>query len=190
MQDDNNNNKKNNSVRITKLYVALIVLSIVIMIIAAVVTYGYNPKKIHVSFGEKTENQKKQENTTGNKIEIGGVDLSRIPSDEEIKDIFNDVMPNVCEDCNDEYPIECLEEYKINKILIQGASHRDHLFLELLTGKEYENTFKVAVDLNTNTALSFGGDIDNDMCIDIEIDLSDGHDLINSEYTDKINIEK
>jgi len=177
MQGDNNNNKKNNSTRITKLYVAFIVLSIVIMIIAAAVTYGYNPKEIHVSFGEKIENQK---NTTGNKIEIGGVDLSKIPDDEVIEDILNDEIPNVCDDCEDEDHLDCLYEYEINKILVQNPPHQDHLFIELITGSE---KYVVVIDLsNNNKVLSSEGDIDKKACIDSEVYLFEGNDALDSEY--------
>jgi len=187
MQNNSNNNKKNKSIHVTRLYLVLIVVSIVIMIGAAFITYGNDPRTLHVSFDEKIEKENNiQKKEIGNKLAIGNADLSKIPSDDEIEDIVNDEMPNVCDECNNEQALDCLEEYEINKILVQNPGYENNLFIELITGND-EDVYTIVIDLNNDKVLSKEGKIDESACVEGEVDMVDGSDVIYSKY---INVEE
>jgi len=179
----NNRNKNNNSISVTRFYLVLIFVSIIIMVIAAYITYGDSPRVLHISLDKSTEkiddtNKKSNPSST---INIG-TDLSRVPSDETVEDILNDAIPDVCDDCNLDNTLECLEEYEVNQILIQNPGHQDHLFIELITGSD-EEVYTVVIDLNDNNKiLDADGKIDDNVCINSDVDLVDGGDEIYSKY--------
>ncbi len=176
----------------TRFYIILSVISVIIMIVAAYITYGYQTKEAHVVF-EKGRGSTNRDESKGGSIEIGA-DLSKVPSDDVIEDILNDSIPNVCDDCDEDDPLDCLKEYGINTILVQNPPHQNHLFIELLTGKNQEEKFVVVIDLNNeNQVLNAEGQIDENRCRDeVEEDdeisgdsmLSDGADPKSSDYVD------
>lgn len=209
MQKQGNDNQRNeNSVRVARFYVILIVISVIIMIIAAYITYGHDGYVGHIFF-ERTEIEEKKEsnkNKLRNELSIGA-DLSLVPSDKMIEDILNDTIPNVCkyDDATDEIkkkckkkPLSCLKSYEINKILVKNTQYQDQLFIELLTGKKVQKKYTVVIDLiNNNQVLSKEGEIDKKRCRKLEEGedeihyigddpsiMKDGNDSASSHYVE------
>ncbi len=187
---NNNNNKDNSSKFITRFYIVLSIIAVIVMIIAAYITYGYQAKEIVISFDNVVQKIKDKNTTTSNKMTIGA-DLSNVPSDKVIEDILNNVMPDICDDC-DEDPLDCLKEYEINKILIQDKQYQNYLVIELITGKHEKKIFRVVIDLsNNNAVVNVEGEIDKKRCRDVveedsveddEIFLDKGDDPKSSHY--------
>jgi hypothetical protein len=202
MQNQNNNNQKKldrkseedelekTSTYITMLYIILAIVAVIVMIIAAYITYGYQPNEIIVSFHKVTQKMKEKNTNKSNNMTVG-VDLSEVPSDKVVEDILNDTMPNVCDDC-DEDPLDCLKDYKINKILVQEQEYQNYLIIELITGHDEQSVFRVVIDLsNNNEIVRVEGNIDDGKCRDIveeesvegdEIFLDKGSDPKESHY--------
>lgn len=174
----------------TRFYRVLSVVAVIIMIVAAYITYGNQAREFHVEF-EKEVSSANQNEPSENSIRIGA-DLSRVPSDDVVEDILNDVIPNVCDDCDEDNPLDCLKEYETNTILVQNPPHQNHLFIELITGKTHKEKFVVVIDLNNgNQVLNAEGKIDEDRCRDVskgEVTegsiLTDGMDPKSSNYVD------
>lgn len=195
--EKNDNKKEKNVQRVTRFYVALIIISVVIMIVAAYITYGYQTRTIMISF-DKIVTKVTEKN---NSMNIGA-DLSRVPSDDAIEDILNDTIPNVCDDITDDEeiqdkcdkkPLSCLKEYEINTIIVQDSPQQDHLFIELTTGKSNDHLYTVVIDLaNNNQVIHEEGKIDDGRCRDVEegngdvdvddIFLEEGQDPKDSDY--------
>ncbi|XLQ20560.1 MAG: hypothetical protein ACKUBY_02130 [Candidatus Moraniibacteriota bacterium] len=186
MQKQKKNSKRKEAIQTTRLYLVLIVVSIIVMIVSAFITHGNDTEVINISLGIVKEKITKKDDSNNIKI---GADLSKVPNDKEIEKILNKVIPNVCDDCDDD-PLGCLEEYKINKILIQNEGYENKLFIELLTGKHFDNTYTVVIDINTRAVISDEGSIDDDECIEViveraegdEVTLTDGDDFESTTY--------
>jgi len=175
-----NNQINQNLQRVTRFYRILIVISVIIMIIAAYVTYGYQIKETRIAFGDNKPKKvkiNKNINIKSNSMGIGA-DLSNIPSDGTIEDILNDVIPNVCdypssakkvnEKC-DKKPLKCLKSYEIDKIIVQDPSFENQLFIKLVTGKNKKETYTVVVDISKNNeVISQEGKIDKKRCRELE----------------------
>jgi len=189
---EKNNHKKEKNNHITQFYMLLTIISIVIMVVAAYITYGYQTHTIVISFDsiiEKVQEKKKN-------ISVGA-NISRVPEDEKIEDILNDVIPNVCDDITDDEdiqkkcdkdPLSCLKEYEIRTIIVQNSPYQDHLFIKLMTGKQNDHLYTVVIDLsNNNSIIHAEGKIDKDRCRDVvggvnDIFLQEGEDPQNSDY--------
>ncbi len=199
-ENKNDNDKKQNSVRVTHFYVFLIIISVVIMIVAAYITYGYQSRTIVISFDPLIEKIKEKKQQMNN-MSIGA-DFSLVPSDDVIEDILNDTIPNVCDDITDdediqeqceEEPLSCLKEYEINTILVQDLPHQNHLFIELTTGKNNDYLYTVVIDLaNNNQVIHAEGKIDDGRCREVVDEggngdasyLKPGQDPQNSDFVE------
>jgi hypothetical protein len=180
----NNNNTEKKSKMLSVFYIALSIIAVIVMIIAAMITYGYDAHEIKVTFKKILVIDKGDNKQSSNNIGVA-VDTSQAPSDDIIEDILNDTIPNVCdyedyddlqEDCDKE-PLSCLKEYQINKIFVQNPGYEDQLFIELTTGKTNDHVYTVVIDLaNNNTVISASGKIDDKRCRDVEEDDNDGDD--------------
>ncbi|MEA3323469.1 MAG: hypothetical protein U9Q12_04575 [Patescibacteria group bacterium] len=199
--DDKNNNEKDNiQERVTRFYIVLIVVSVIVMIVAAYITYGYQARTIVISFDSIIEKIKEKKNIDNNMLV--SADLSRVPNNEEIEDILNDTIPNVCDDITDDEeiqekcdkePLSCLKEYEIKTIIVQNPPHQDHLFIELTTGKNNDHLYTVVIDLaNNNQVIHAEGKINEDRCRDVveedgdvivdDTFLKEGQDPKSSDY--------
>lgn len=173
--------------QVRRMYVILSTLSIIIMIIAAYITYGHQEQVVTVNIPAATT---QQEQRPKNALTVGA-DLSQLPSEVEIERILNNNLPHTCKDCDDD-PLECLDKYTINKILVQEKQYQNQLFIELLTGKESQK-YTVVIDLaHDNTVINAFGSIDKKECIleeeneegasGDEVMLNDGIDPNSSTY--------
>lgn len=164
-----------------RVYIVLSTCAIMIMIIAAYITYGYQENTITVSIAEPEKNETAH---TNNALKIGA-DLSRVPSDTEIDNILNEYLPHVCDDCEDDDPLDCLDRYEITKVLVQEDQYRDQLFLNVLTGKEPKK-YTVIIDLaHENAVISASGAIDRKECISEENeDDAEGDEVLLNDGTD------
>ena len=200
MTQDNNNLEDKNSKMISTFYIALSIIAVIVMIIAAFITHGYDAKEIKVSFYKVFAQDKNSTNIQKqNKMSVSA-DTSKVPSDYDIEKILNDTIPNVCDDITDDKdikkkcdkkPLSCLKEYEINKVFIQNSGYEDQLYIELLTGKTQQDKYTVVIDLNTYEVISADGKIDDKRCRDVEEDdngnendplLKEGADPSNSDY--------
>lgn len=192
MIDQNTDNRKDmkKTQNIARFYMFLSVLAVIIMIIAAYITYGYQKREFIISLGSS----EKVKEESVNDINVAP-DLSRIPSDDMIEDILNDVLPEVCDDCDDD-TLDCLDEYEINKIFVQNEGYQDQLIIEVITGKN-NAVYTVVLDLNSYAVLSSDGVIDDEECledpededVDPEILLDPGDDSEKSHYLDVPELE-
>lgn len=164
MNNDNDNNNKElqrKPRRVTRFYMILSVISVVIMIGAAYITHGYQIREITASYKPVREIERVAAASIG-----VSADLSRVPSDDVIEDILNDVVPDACGDCDDSDPLDCLDEYEIDKVLIQEAPFQNQLFIDLITGKS-EKKYTVAIDLSDNNRVIYhDGKIDKKICLE------------------------
>ena len=169
-----------------RVYIVLSILSVMIMVIAAYITYGYQERSVTVTLATPEEPSNAH---AASALPIGA-DLSRIPSDTEINRILNKYLPNVCDECDDD-SLDCLDKYEINKVLVQEKKYQDQLFIELLTGKEPKK-YTIVIDLLQNNAvLNASGSIDKKECITEEdeesaegdeVMLNDGDDPNSTMY--------
>lgn len=181
----NDNQKEQDNKRVTRFYIILTVISIIVMIIAAYITYGYQAKTIVVSFDNVISKINDKNNATNGNTMSVGADLSLVPNDDVIEDILNGTIPNVCKDCDEDDPLDCLEKYEINKIIVQDPPHQNHLFIELVTGKNEEKIYTVVIDLaNNNQVISAQGEINKKSCRDVVDDEEFDDELILKKGTD------
>ena len=143
-------------------YRALSLVAIVIMVTAAYMTYGYQKREILIS----PEPEKENVSAKSQHMEVTG-DLSLIPSDRDVEKILNKTMPDACKDCDDD-PLDCLDKYTLNKVLMTGEQGESILSAEILTGKIQKKYF-VMIDLShNNNIVKKGGEIDTKQCLEEE----------------------
>lgn len=169
-----------------RFYRALSLISVVIMITAAYMTYGYQKREILIT-PEVIEEKVAAESQH---IEVTG-DLSLVPSDTEVRKILNKELPNTCDDCDDK-PLSCLDDYTMNKILMTGERGESILSAEILTGK-VPKKYYVLIDLSHNDrVIKKGGEIDKKECTEeddseetaetTDIYIGEGDDPMESDY--------
>ncbi|PID52248.1 MAG: hypothetical protein CR972_03115 [Candidatus Moraniibacteriota bacterium] len=170
---------------IARFYIFLSVVSVIIMSIAAYITYGYQKREVFVSLSTPEKKKEKPVNDI-----VISPDLSKLPSDDVLKDILNNTLPKVCDDCDDDI-LDCIEDYEINKIFVQNEGYQDQLIVELITGKN-NAVYTTVIDLNDYTVLSSSGTLDDKECFE-EIKketkkqktfIDSGDDPDNSHYVD------
>lgn len=164
MSHSQNYDKTNiNERREIRFYRVLALISVVIMVTAAYMTYGQQKREILIApqMDERSVAAKSQH------IQINA-DLSSVPSDKDLKKILNGVMPNICKDCDDshKHPLNCLDRYTMNKIVMTGTQGETILSAEILTGKVPKKYF-VMIDLShNNVIIKKGGEIDKKECLE------------------------
>ncbi len=167
----------NTQQREMRFYRTLSLVAIVIMITAAYMTHGYQKREILIS----PEPEKEKVAAKSQHLEVTG-DLSLIPSDKNLEKILNKTIPDVCRDCDDD-PLDCLDKYTLNKILMTGEQGESILSAEILTGKIPKKYF-VMIDLShNNNIVKKGGEIDKKECLD-------GEDEEESTTTNDLYIDK
>ncbi len=183
MSDDNENKEKDAYTRrVTRFYATLSIIAVIVMIVAAYITYGYQNQEIHVSLSTVFAKAKRDDSQKTMNITP---DLSHVPGDDIVKDILNDVLPHTCKDC-DKKPLKCLKEYEINKILIQNPPYQDYLKIELLTGKEVKKVFTIIIDLSNNNQVIYAdGEVDKKRCRDVVEEDDDSDDDEDSIFINK-----
>jgi hypothetical protein len=184
-QKNQNNSRQIKRQHVAGFYIFLVITSVIVMIVAAVMTYGYQQREVRVSYERP---QQKKTAPAENAITISP-NLSHVPSDKIVEDILNDVLPNVCDDCDDD-PLNCLEEATINKIVIANEGYQDQLLVEVLTGKSSQK-YTAVINLQDHTVISHSGKIDEKECfepgekeIDPDVLISPGLDPEDSKYVD------
>ena len=185
---DNNTQKSNtkktdNRQYVTHFYTFLSIIAVIIMVVAAYITYGYQKREVFISFDQPEKEEKKVVNNI-----VVTPDVSRVPSDDVIEDLLNDELPEVCDECDDD-TLDCIEDYEINKIFVQNEGYQDQLIVDVITGKN-DAKYTVVIDLNNNTVLSSSGEIDGKECfedvedeeINSEMLIDPGNDPESSHY--------
>jgi hypothetical protein len=145
---------------VSRFYALLSVAAVLIMISAAYATYGYQVREVLITLdsSEKDSVYETMPSVTVN------ADLSRVPSDKELKKMLNDIVPHMCDDCDDDV-LECLDEYTMDKVLVRSTDRHQLLYVNILTGKEPKK-YSVVLDLDMNNALvKKEGSIDKKECI-------------------------
>jgi hypothetical protein len=107
-----------------------------------------------------------------------------LPGDVEVDRILNAYLPSVCEECDDD-PLDCLDSYEINKILVQEKEYQDQMFIELLTGKE-PNKYVIVIDLSQdNAVIRTSGSVDEKECMTGESEkFADGDEVMINDGDD------
>lgn len=162
-----------------RFYRILSLIAIMIMIVSAYMTHGYQKREILIS----QEPEREKVAAESQHLEVTG-DLSLIPSDQDVEKILNKAMPDTCKDCDDD-PLDCLDKYTLNKILMTGEEGESILSAEILTGKMPKKYF-VMIDLShNNNIVKKGGEIDKKECLseESEEETANADDL----YIDKGN---
>lgn len=163
----------------SRFYVVLALVSTVVMVIAAYITYGQQKREVIVTPQFIEKNVEESVNTLA-----VTPDLSQAPTDKEIEKILNKTIPEVCDDCDRDDPLDCLEEYSINKIFVQNDSHKNYLTLELITGKN-DTKYTVVIDLSqNNVVIREEGKIDKKECLDTRDDDDETETLEPEVYID------
>ena len=115
----NNNNTEKKSKMLSAFYIALSIIAVIVMIIAAMITYGYDAHEIKTTF---------------KKVFM-------------VEDILNNTIPNVCsyEDLQeycDKEPLSCLKAYAANKIFVKNPGNENQSCIELTTEKMNNRVYK------------------------------------------------
>lgn len=134
--------------------------AVVIMSIAAYITYGYQKRELVITRTAPVADEKKPTKTQHKNIAISTPDLSRVPDDDRIVDILNNELPQVCDMCDGDV-LDCLTEYEINKVFVQNDGYQDQMTIEVVTGKK---TYAVVINLDDYAVLDSGGKVDKDAC--------------------------